>query len=45
MESGKKFIMDLLQMFPHLEEELGRSSTEAREPEISERLFENFYEF
>jgi GMP synthase-like glutamine amidotransferase len=45
MESGKKFIMDLSNMFPHLKEELGRSVTEAREPEISERLFENFYEF
>jgi GMP synthase (glutamine-hydrolysing) len=43
MESGKKFILDLSKMFPHLREELSRSITEAREPEISQRFFENFY--
>lgn len=45
MESGKKFIMDLSNMFPHLKEELSRSITEARESGISQRFFENFYDF
>jgi GMP synthase (glutamine-hydrolysing) len=43
MESGKKFIMDLSRMFPHLKEELVSSITEARESGISQRFFENFY--
>ena len=43
MESGKKFIMDLSRMFPHLKEELERSIIEARESGISEIFFSNFY--
>ncbi|UCG71019.1 MAG: type 1 glutamine amidotransferase [Thermoplasmata archaeon] len=43
VESGKKFIMDLKKIVPHMEKELDQAILEAKESGISERLFQNFY--
>ena len=43
MESGKKFIIDLRQLFPDLEMDLDCAIRDARDSGISQRFFENFY--
>ncbi|UCF07178.1 MAG: type 1 glutamine amidotransferase [Thermoplasmata archaeon] len=43
MESGKRFLMDLLQMVPNMKEELHQAIAGAERSQISKRLFDNFY--
>jgi GMP synthase (glutamine-hydrolysing) len=43
VESGKKFIGDLKQMFPELDIDFDRAINEVNDSGISKRFFENFY--
>jgi GMP synthase (glutamine-hydrolysing) len=43
VESGKKFIIDLKELFPHMKEELDQALLDVRDSGVSESLFGNLY--